>query len=346
MEMRPPREFSKKELKNFNADIILFAVIFIVVSILAERIVVSKLEKVNVSLDAITQGNLDEKVQVYTSTEFVNLSEDINQMVDALKGYIEDAHQRIAKELELAHNIQDSSLPKNFEFPDAPFRLFATMNPAKEVGGDFYDFFIVDRNHLALVIADVSGKGIPAAMFMMRSRTAIRSYAGAGKTPSEILYQANNTLCEGNDAEMFVTVWIGIIDLKSGVMTCANAGHEYPMIMHPGGSFELLRDQHGLVLAAMENVHFHEYELQMHPGDRLFVYTDGVPEAVNSSMEQYGTDRLLDVLNQTRDLDIQEVLPAVRQSIKEFSGDEEQFDDITMLEFIYSSNLKDEEDSI
>ena len=317
------------------ADIILFAVIFVTISILAENIVVAKLEQVNVSLDKITQGDLDEEVYVYSSEEFTNLSKDINQMVAALKAYFEEARQRILKELELAHNIQEAALPKNFDFPDAPYRLFATMNPAKEVGGDFYDFFRVDQNRLALVIADVSGKGVPAAMFRMRSKTAIRSFAGTCSTPSEILYHANNTLCDGNDAEMFTTAWIGIIDLDSGLMTCSNAGHEYPVIMRAGGEFELLKDKHGLVLAAMEGTCFKEYEVQFAPGDRLFVYTDGVPEAVNKDLEQYGTERLVQVLNETRDLDIKEVLPSVLCNIQDFATGVDQFDDITMLEFIF-----------
>jgi len=317
------------------ADIILFAVIFIVISVLVERIVVSRIEQVNISLDKITQGDLDEEVQVYSSEEFTRLSQDINQMVDALKAYFEKSRQQIAKDLELARNIQEAVLPKNFALPDSPYQIYATMNPAREVGGDFYDFFLLDPNRIALVIADVSGKGIPAAMFMMRSKTAIRSFASAGSTPSEILYHTNNTLCEGNDAEMFTTAWIGIIDVNTGLMTCANAGHEYPVVMRSGGRFELMKDKHGLVLAAMEGARFKEYEIQFEPGDRLFVYTDGVPEAVNKEMVQYGTERLVKILNETREKGITEVLPEVLHDIQDFAMDMEQFDDITMLEFIF-----------
>lgn len=334
--------YSQRDRQGYETgftDIILFAVIFVLISILADTIVVSGLNQVNNSLDKITNGDLDEKVEVSSSQEFEELSYDINQMVSALKGYIQDAQQRVARELEMAKAIQESVLPKNFDFPDFPFLLNASMDPAKEVGGDFYDFFFVDRKRLCLVIADVSGKGIPAAMFMMRSNTAIRSLVLSGSTPSEILYEANNTLCEGNDAEMFITVWIGIIDLTTGAMTCANAGHEYPVLMRSGGDFELMKDKHGMVLAAMEEARYKEYEIQFHPGDRLFVYTDGVPEAVNKELEQYGTDRLVQVLNQTRDLNIRDVLPAVRQDIQDFAADVEQFDDITMLEFIFSDYL-------
>jgi serine phosphatase RsbU (regulator of sigma subunit) len=209
------------------------------------------------------------------------------------------------------------------------------MDPAKEVGGDFYDFFFVSQNRLAMVIADVSGKGIPAALFMMRAKTAIRGLAESGRDPAEILYRANNTLCEGNDAEMFVTVWLGIIDLSTGQMKCANAGHEYPVLMRAGGDYELLKDKHGLALAAMEGVKFKEYELQINPGDRLFVYTDGIPEAIDEKVEQYGAERLVRVLNAVKDASMQDVLPAVRRDIADFVGNADQFDDITMLGLVY-----------
>ena len=210
------------------------------------------------------------------------------------------------------------------------------MDPAKEVGGDFYDFFFVDRNTIALVIADVSGKGIPAALFMMRAKTAIRGLAESGRSPAEILARANETLCEGNEAEMFVTVWLGLVDLATGRMTCANAGHEYPILMRAGGGFELFRDKHGIVLAAMDAVRYREYEIDLAPGDRLFVYTDGIPEAINADEEQYGTDRLLRALDRVKDAPVAEVLPAVRRDIAEFVGGADQFDDITMLGFVYN----------
>ena len=320
------------------ADIILFSVIYALISILVQQIVVNSLDMVNASLAKITSGNLNEVVDVRSASEFASLSDDINQTVDVLKGYIEAAEKRIEQELEMARAIQDSALPKNSAFPRKDFALFATMDPAREVGGDFYDFFFVDQNKLALVIADVSGKGIPASLFMMRSKTAIRGLAESGREPAEILYRANNVLCEGNDAEMFVTVWLGIIDLETGLMKCANAGHEYPVLMRAGETFELLRDKHGFVLAGMEGVRFKEYELQLYPGDRLFVYTDGVPEAINEAVEQYGTDRLIQVLNMMRENDIRQVLPAVREDIARFAGEAEQFDDITMLAFTYFGN--------
>ena len=317
------------------ADIILFAVIYVLISMLVQGMMVNNLELVNASLRRITNGDLNEVVSVRKSSEFASLSDDINQTVSVLKGYIEAAEKRIEQELEFARTIQDSALPKNFVFPRGDFELYATMDPAKEVGGDFYDFFFVDQNTLALVIADVSGKGIPAALFMMRAKTAVRGLAESGKSPSEVLYLANNTLCEGNDAGMFVTVWLGIIDLSTGQMMCSNAGHEYPVLMRAGEDYTLFKEKHGLALAAMEEMRFREYELKLEPGDRLFVYTDGIPEAIDEKVEQYGTDRLVDVLNRVKGKTMQESLPAVREDISRFVGAAEQFDDITMLGFAY-----------
>ena len=317
------------------SDILLFTVIYVLVSILVQQIVVNNLRRVNRSLSKITQGDLEVTVNVRGALEFSLLSDDINQTVNTLKGYIRDAEKRIEEELEFARNIQQSALPNNFTFPRKDFELYAMMNPAKEVGGDFYDFFFVGKDHLALVIADVSGKGIPAALFMMRAKTAIRGLAESGKHVTEILASANDVLCEGNEAEMFVSVWIGIIDLSTGKMQCANAGHEYPVRKSADGDYELVKDKHGLVLAAMEGIPFTGYELDFKPGDRLVVYTDGVPEAINESVEQYGTDRLIRALNAVREESIRETLPRVRRDISRFVGKANPFDDITLLGFVY-----------
>jgi len=335
----PAKEvYSDRDAQTYEsvfASIIVFAVIYVLISMLVQGIVVNNLELVNESLGRITEGNLNEVVNVRNSSEFASLSDDINQTVTVLKGYIEAAEKRIEQELEFARTIQESALPKNFNFPRKDFEIFASMDPAKEVGGDFYDFFFIDQNKLALVIADVSGKGIPAALFMMRAKTAVRGLAESGHSASEILERANNTLCEGNDAEMFVTVWIGILDLITGTMQCANAGHEYPIIMRSGGDYEYIKDKHGLALAAMEGMHYREYELTMNPGDRFFVYTDGIPEAIDEKIEQYGAKRLVDTLNGLKEVSIAETLPAVRKNIADFVGEADQFDDITMLGIVY-----------
>ena len=322
------------------ADILLFAVVYTLISQLVQLIVVNNLGMVNASLAKITGGDLNEVVNVRSSSEFASLSDDINQTVDTLKGYITAAEKRIEQELELARTIQDSALPKNFVFPRSDFEIFATMHPAREVGGDFYDFFFVDQNRIALVIADVSGKGIPAALFMMRAKTAIRTLAESGRSPAEVLAQANSILCEGNDAEMFVTVWLGVVDLQSGQAVCANAGHEYPAVMRAGGGYELVKDRHGVALAAMDGVKYEEYELQLNPGDRIFVYTDGIPEAINSGTEQYGAGRMINALNRAAKATLRGGLSSVLEDLAAFVGKEDQFDDITMLNFTYIGSEK------
>lgn len=317
------------------AYILLFSVIYVLISMLVKAIVVDNLDLVNKSLSKITNGNLNETVSVYKSSEFASLSNDINQTVAVLKSYIEAAEKRFAQELEFAKTIQDSALPKNFAFPGGRFEIYATMNPAKEVGGDFYDFFFTGPDRFCIVIADVSGKGIPAALFMMRGKTAIRTMAESGLSPAEVLERANTTLCEGNDADMFVTVWIGILNLRTGAMKCANAGHEYPMIMRQGGDFELFKDKHSPAVAVMEGMKFKEYEMELHKGDTLFIYTDGIPEGINKDKVQFGTDRALEILNNSKDVSMERLLDRVSRGLHEFVGEEEQFDDETMLGFQY-----------
>lgn len=333
-------ERDRMAYETFLADILTFTVIYMLISLLVQRLVVHNLHLVNGSLRKITGGDLNEKVNVYYASEFTSLSDDINQTVAALKGYIDAAEERIKQELLLARNIQAAALPKNFNFRNPNFELYASMHPAKQVGGDFYDFFFVDQDKLALVIADVSGKGIPGAMFMMKSKTTLRGFAEGGGEPSEIFESANAGICDGNEANMFVTVWLGIIDLNTGVMKCANAGHEYPTIMRKDGEFELYKEKHSLALGAMEGMKFRQYEVQLNPGDVIYVYTDGVPEAVNRDVEQYGSDRMLSALNDNKDSSMQELLEGVKDDIDEFVGTAEQFDDITMLGFKYNGVQK------
>ena len=210
------------------------------------------------------------------------------------------------------------------------------MKPAKEVGGDFYDFFFVDADKIALVMADVSGKGIPASLFMMRSKASIRGLAETGSMPVQICEKANNELCEGNEISMFVTAWIGIIDLKTGIIRCVNAGHEYPAWSRRNGRFELLRDKHCPPLGVMEDLKYNEYEIRLEPGDCIFLYTDGIPEAINSETEQYGTSRMLDALSDNRDLPVKDLLDAVKRDVNGFAGSTAQFDDLTIMGFRYN----------
>ena len=238
--------------------------------------------------------------------------------------------ERIAAELSLATRIQLSALPK--EFPKREkFHVYASMTPAKEVGGDFYDFFMMDEDHLGLVIADASGKGVPAALFMMVSSALIRNAAVGEYSPAKVLTTVNHQLCTRNPEEMFVTVWMGVLEVSTGRLTAANAGHEYPILKRPGMSFELFKDRHGLVLGAMDGVRYREYEIQMEPGTKLFVYTDGLSEATNGSTVQFGTDRTIDVLRGREDGSPEELVRAVLDAVETFVADAPQFDDLTML---------------
>ena len=238
-------------------------------------------------------------------------------------------------EMDLAARIQASALPENFDLPTEKAELYALMIPARQVGGDFYDFFFTGPDQLCLVIADVSGKGVPASLFMMRAKTAIKYYARSGQGPAKLLKSVNSALCEENAAVMFVTVWLGMLDLKTGLMRCCNAGHEYPAVMRAGGQYELLKDVHGMMLGTFEDNSLTEYEIKLNPGDRLFVYTDGVPEAMNENKQQYRTDRIVEQLNRLKESDQKTILSGVLQDIRTFAGTTEQFDDITMLGLTY-----------
>ncbi len=248
---------------------------------------------------------------------------------------MEREHQALETELNVATDIQASMLPTIFPaFPSRPeFDIFASMTPAKEVGGDFYDFFLVDDDHLAMVMADVSGKGVPAALFMVISKTLIKNAVQLGLSPREVLEKVNNQLCEGNDAQMFVTVWLGIYEISTGQLTAANAGHEYPALCRVGEDFQLYHDKHGFVLAGMDDLKYSEYTLQLCPGDILYVYTDGIPEATSETVELYGTDRMLVALNQFKEASLPDLLQGVKDDVDTFVGNAPQFDDLTMLAF-------------
>jgi sigma-B regulation protein RsbU (phosphoserine phosphatase) len=284
--------------------------------------------------------HLDEfKVEVNTGDELQELSQSFQYMVEELNQYIKNLSEvmaekeRIGAELNVAKHIQTSMLPCIFPpFPERhEFDIYASMSTAKEVGGDFYDFFLVDDDHLAMVMADVSGKGVPAALFMMISKTLLKSALQNGLSPKDAFEKVNNQLCENNEAEMFVTVWVGLLEISTGKMKCANAGHEYPAIMRRDGAFELFKDKHGFVLAGMEGARYREYDLELGAGDRLFIYTDGVPEATDASGAMYGTDRMLAALNSRRGGTCRELLETVHQDVDAFVGEADQFDDLTML---------------
>ena len=246
--------------------------------------------------------------------------------------------ERISAELDMASRIQASQLPSLFPpFPDRKeFSLYATMDPAKEVGGDFYDFFMIDSDHMGFVMADVSGKGVPAALMMMVSRVLIKSSLQNGKSPGETLESVNNQLCESNAEDFFVTVWIAVLEISSGKGLAANAGHEHPAFRRADGSYELRVYRHSMPIGTLRGLKFREHTFQMQPGDSFFVYTDGVPEATNAQKELYGTERMLRALNLAPDANPEQVLARVSQDIEQFVDGAEQFDDITMLCFRYS----------
>ncbi len=279
------------------------------------------------------------KLNIRTGDELENLALIMADMEKDLTEYEENLtkvtaeKERIGTELELATRIQADMLPNIYPaFPERPeFDIYATMTPAKEVGGDFYDFFLIDDDHLGLVMADVSGKGIPAALFMMASKILIGNYAMSGKSPGEVLAAVNDQICSNNREEMFVTVWLGVLDLRTGLIKAANAGHEYPVLKKPGGRFELIKDKHGFVIGGMSGMKYREYEIQMESGSKLFLYTDGVAEATDASGELFGTERMTEALNCAADGTTYDVLGAVTDAIGEFVQEAPQFDDITML---------------
>ncbi len=241
--------------------------------------------------------------------------------------------ERIGAELSLATKIQADMLPNLFPaFPERPeFDIYATMTPAKEVGGDFYDFFLIDNNHLGLVMADVSGKGVPAALFMMMSKILVNNYAQMGGSPARVLELTNAQICKNNDEEMFVTVWFGVLDITSGIVTAANAGHEFPILRKADGSFELFKDKHGFVIGGMDGMKYRDYQFKLEKGGTLFLYTDGVAEATNSQNQLFGTDRMLAALNTDPQAPPKVLLENMKKAVDEFVGDAPQFDDLTML---------------
>lgn len=337
----------KKAIANFL--IILFVVSLIAAAIIcALQIIMSQktiVSPINVlSNAAIAYGNHEEdeifsKVNIHTGDEIENLSDAMKRMEQDIKDYIANLtavtaeRERMGAELNVATKIQADMLPKIFpKFSDKKeYDVFASMNPAKEVGGDFYDVFEIDDSHLGLVVADVSGKGVPAALFMVIAKTLIKNRALLGGSPSEVLEYANNQLCEGNEAGYFVTVWFAILNIKTGKGVAANAGHEHPAIRRAGGEFELSIYKHSMAVATLEGLKFKEHEFELGHGDVLFCYTDGVTEATDANNELFGNDRLIEALNNAPDENMGSLCEGVKKSIDDFVGEAPQFDDITML---------------
>ena len=317
-------------------------------SLLLSRQIVKPIRMLTEEVSSMEGDNLDFRWEHNTGDETQMLANSFQSLTERMKDYISDIRaitaerERIGTELDLARRIQESMLPSVFPaFPDrSEFDLYAAMDPAREVGGDFYDFFLIDEDHLCLVIADVSGKGVPGALFMMASKIILQGSAKSSKSPSEILTETNATIAANNREEMFVTAWVGILELSTGKLTAANAGHEYSALRGPKGEFALLKDKHGFVIGGFEGVKYTEYELQMEPGAKLFLYTDGLPEAERGgdNAEMFGIERMLDALNDDPQTTPRQILEHMREAVADFVQDAEQFDDLTMLCVEYKGN--------
>lgn len=332
----------------FVAGFIIIVIgVYFISKVFADR-VVQPLQILQKDVQMISEGNLEHRAKIIQDDEIGELANAFNNMSASLQEYIKNLSsvmaekERIGAELNVATQIQADMLPSIFPaFPEREeFDIYATMQPAKEVGGDFYDFFLIDDDHLAVVIADVSGKGVPAALFMVIAKTLLKNRAQMGDSPAKVLEVVNNQLCENNKAEMFVTVWFGVMQISTGKIVAANAGHEKPIIRKADGEFEIFKDKHGFVMGGMEGMKYKEYELEIEKGGCLFIYTDGVPEATSSDSELFGMERLVQVLNKEKDAPLPDILKSVKGSIDKFVKDAPQFDDITMLA-LYRAEDKD-----
>ncbi|MBR0396689.1 MAG: serine/threonine-protein phosphatase [Eubacterium sp.] len=326
---------------------IALVILFLIIRAVMRRRLMKPIREISNAAEQYTLSRTDDRsdkkyfsqLNVHTGDELEELSHVMAGMEQEITVYEENLtkaaaeEERIQTELSLAAGIQLGMLPRVFPpYPERQeFDIYAMMDPAKEVGGDFYDFFLIDEDHLALVIADVSGKGIPAALFMMAAMIVLNNFASEGYSPAEVLRRANEKISRSSKVDMFVTVWFGILDLKTGVVTAANAGHEYPAVRHPEGEFELLHDKHSFVIGGMAGIKYKEYTFTLEPGASLFLYTDGVAEAANRQEKFYGCERMLAALNQTGNMTAQEILQKVRGDVDQFAEGAPQFDDLTML---------------
>ena len=339
--------FSRDSMLLYIAacNVVLFAVIFWMVSHLVKRLVINDVYRVNEDLQKITSGNLDVVLNERTTPEFGLLSDGINKTVQSLKAAISAAAGRIDAELEFARAIQCSSLPSVFPaYPEREdFDIFAVMRAAKVVGGDFYDFYLRDKNQLVIVVADVADKGIGAALFMMTAKTLIKSLAESGLSPAEIFTQANRRLSAQNDQDIFLTAFLGVLDLTTGRLACANAGHEHPLIFRREAKhYSWLEAGHGLPLGAMGNSRYHEQAFQLSPGDRLLLYTDGVSDAENSQGGRLGLSGIENAVCGTENMSAEKTVLTLLGRVDEFAMGVEQADDITILALEFSGLAWDE----
>ena len=342
---RPFRELQEARLPYIMNIVIATSVLAIIASLIAAHYIKNRFVKPirKTSKEATrfakenTKGEPLGEISKYE--ELSNLAHSIDTMETDMVQYIENLtaitaeREKADTELALAKSIQEDSLPTTFPaFPDRKeFDIYASMTPAKMVGGDFYNFFLIDDDHLAIVIGDVSGKSVPGALFMMVANILLSDRTRMGGTPAEILAFVNNRIYETNKADMFVTLWLGILEISTGRIVAANAGHEDAAVCHKDGSFELFKTKHDFVIGAMKNMQYQDFEIRLGKGDKLFLYTDGIPEATDKYNQMYSLDRMLDTLNRYKDRTPQEILDGIHQSINAFVGEAPQFDDVTMV---------------
>jgi len=334
----------KTYMKKVSITFILFALIVIAgQGLYLKYILLDPVKKITLEAARFAKENVKagEKLTntIRSGDEIGILANSVDQMEEQIEGYVNNIEkitaekEKISTELSLATRIQVSMLPNIFPpFPErTEIDIYASMTPAKEVGGDFYDYFFVDDDHLYMTIADVSGKGVPAALFMMASQIIFGNHALMGKSPADILKDANAAICSNNKEDMFVTAWIGILEISTGKLVAANAGHEYPVLKNAKGKFQILKDKHGFVVGGISGAKYSEYEIQLEPGSKLFLYTDGVPEAANAENKMFGMERMVDALNKDVEASPEGILKNVRNAVDDFVQNAEQFDDLTML---------------
>ncbi len=349
--VKPMTELTTARITYFRQIAIFTGILTFVVTIgwiyFIRRRLINPLKKIAEETQRFSENEElpEEKLQVSVNmnNELGRLAYEVDMMEEKIVNDVQEIMRitseknRVMAELDLARKIQDNVLPKiSSGFPGRKeFTINASMKPAKEIGGDLYDFFFIDDDHFAIVMADVSGKGIPAALFMMISKILIKNRCMKGGEPDEILEDINNVICVNNREDMFVTVWIGILEISSGIVTAANAGHEYPILGQAGGNFELFKDPHGFVIGGMENMKYKTYRFRLEKDSVLFIYTDGVTEAVNSKNEQYGIGRLLKALDEVEDRHPDRLIEGVTKDIETFVENANQFDDTSMLSVHY-----------
>lgn len=329
-------------LQSVIATVGIVVICIAVIMVYMYRNMISPIHLIAREAEKFVENNAEiskELDKVHTGDEIQQLSDSVLQMEIDIKEYITNLtkvtaeKERISAELNVAKQIQADFLPSIFPaFPDRDeFDIFATMEPAKEVGGDFYDFFMVDEDHLAFLVADVSGKGVPAALFMVIAKTLIKNHTQKGEQPNEVFEQVNNQLCENNKEGMFVTAWMGILELSTNTLTYVNAGHTPPLLRRKGEAFNYLHCQSGFVLAGLEGIPYQQETIQLNQGDSIYLYSDGATDAINVKEELFGEERLAESINMHKDKTPEQILKSMKADIDTFVGEADQFDDITML---------------